>query len=65
MASLNAMFKVNNLSNKDFISQEHSFKSEDLINGKTDAISVYLSNEPYYLIEKILNIEFFNPRIWI
>lgn len=25
MASLNAMFKVNNLSNKDFISQEHSF----------------------------------------
>ena len=61
MASLNAMFKVNNLSNKDFISQEHSFKSEDLINDKTDAISVYLSNEPYYLIEKNIKYRIFNP----
>lgn len=61
MASLNAMFKVNNISNKDFKSQEHSFKIQDLIDGKTDAMSVYLSNEPYYLIEKNIKYKIFNP----
>ena len=61
MASLNAMLKVNNLSNRDFISQEHSFKTQDLIDGKTDAMAVYLSNEPYYLIEKNIKYKIFNP----
>ena len=61
MASLNAMFKINQLSNKDFISQEHSFNVQDLIDGKTDAMSVYLSNEPYYMIEKGLKYTIFNP----
>lgn len=61
MASLNAMFKINNLSNKDFISQEHSFNIEDLINEKTDAISVYLSNEPYHLINRNIKYTIFNP----
>lgn len=61
MASLNAMLKVNNLSNKDFISQEHSFNVEDLINNKTDAISIYLSNEPYHLLEKRIKYKIFNP----
>jgi len=61
MASLNAMFKVNNISNKEFISQEHSFKIQDLIDGKTDAMSIYLSNEPYYLIEKNIKYRIFNP----
>ena len=61
MASLNAMFKINNISSTDFISQEHNFKIEDLISGKTDAMSVYLSNEPYYLIERNIGYTIFNP----
>ena len=52
MASLNAMFKVNNLSSEDFIQQKHSFNVQDLIDDKTDAMAVYLSNEPYHMIEK-------------
>lgn len=61
MASLNAMFKVNHLSKQDFIEQQHSFDTQDLIDGKTDAMSVYLSNEPFYMIEKGLPYTIFNP----
>ncbi len=61
MASLNAMFKVNNISKNDFIEQQHSFNVQDLIDGKTDAMAVYLSNEPYYMIEKGLKYNIFNP----
>ncbi len=61
MASLNAMFKVNHISNSDFINQKHSFKIQDLIDDKTDAMSVYLSNEPYYMIEKGLQYSILNP----
>ena len=61
MASLNAMFKVNHLLSSDFTNQEHSFNTQDLIDGKTDAMSVYLSNEPYHMVEKGLQYSIFNP----
>ncbi len=61
MASLNAMLKVNNISSKDFISQKHSFNIQDLIDGKTDAITAYISNEPFYMIEKKIDYTVFNP----
>lgn len=62
MASLNAMLKVNNLSKKDFLYKKHSFNIEDLITGKIDAMSVYLTNEPYYLLEKKVEYNIFNPN---
>ncbi len=61
MASLNAMFKVNHLSNKDFIEINHSFNIQDLIADKTDAMSVYLSNEPYFMIENKIKYTILNP----
>ncbi len=61
MASLNAMFKVNQMTNKDFTEISHSFNIQDLIDGKTDAMSVYLTNEPYFMIEKNLEYTIFNP----
>ena len=61
MASLNAMFKVNNLSQKDFVSQKHSFNTQDLIDGKTDAMTTYLSNEPFHMVEKGLEYTIFDP----
>lgn len=39
----------------------HSFKLEDLINGKTDLMGCYLSNEPYILKEKNIKFDIFNP----
>ena len=39
----------------------HSFKLEDLINGTTDAMGCYLSNEPYILKQKGIDFNILNP----
>ncbi len=39
----------------------HSFKLEDLINGKTDAMGCYISNEPYILKQKGIDYNILNP----
>jgi diguanylate cyclase (GGDEF)-like protein/PAS domain S-box-containing protein len=39
----------------------HSFDSEDLINGKTEAMSGYLSNEPYYFNRAHYAYQWFSP----
>jgi len=39
----------------------HSFKINDLINNKTDAMACYLSNEPYLLKQKGIDFTIHNP----
>ena len=41
--------------------QNHSFDINDLINGKTDAMACYLSNEPLLLREKKIKYNILNP----
>lgn len=48
------------LKNVNFI--PHSFKLDDLINKKTDAMGSYLSNEPYLLKEKGIEFNILDPR---
>lgn len=48
------------LSDVNFI--PHSFKLDDLINGHTDAMGCYLSNEPYILKKKNIDFNILNPR---
>jgi len=40
----------------------HSFKVEDLIEGRVDAISAYVSNELYYLDRAALAYQIYTPR---
>lgn len=61
MASLNSMFKVNNINKDDYILINHSFNINDLMDNKVDGMSVYLSNEPYYLIKDNMDYKIFNP----
>jgi ABC-type nitrate/sulfonate/bicarbonate transport system substrate-binding protein/signal transduction histidine kinase len=61
MASLNAMLKINNISHADYTTQPHSFNTDDLINGTTDAMTTYLSNEPFHLQEKGIKYRIFDP----
>jgi len=61
MASLDAMLTVNHISNHDYIHQNHTFNVQDLIDGKTDAMSTYLSNEPYHMLQKKIPYTIFNP----
>ncbi len=50
-ANINSMIISQGLKLEDVKFQKHSFDIDDLINGKTDAMGCYLSNEPY-LLEK-------------
>lgn len=61
MASLEAMFKINGVLMKDFHIKEHSFGVEALINKKVDAMSAYLTNEPFELNKLGIEYLIFNP----
>ncbi len=41
---------------------EHSHNPQDLIDGKVDAISAYVTNEPYYLDRAHLAYQIYTPR---
>lgn len=60
-ASVNSMLISQGISLEEINFQKHSFKLEDLINGKTDAMGCYLSNEPYILKSKNIDFKVFNP----
>ena len=62
MASLTAMLKANGISRNHYIPQKHKFDVNDLISGKTDAISAYLSNEPFQMAEKGISYTVFAPK---
>jgi len=49
---INVMLKASNISPSDIKFVEHSFNLNDLIDGKVDIYSGYLSNEPYQLRKK-------------
>jgi two-component system chemotaxis sensor kinase CheA len=61
MATLNAMFKINNIYHNDYISVPHSFDTDDLIDETVDAMSTYVSNEPFHLKEKGVEYLIFDP----
>jgi diguanylate cyclase (GGDEF)-like protein/PAS domain S-box-containing protein len=61
-ASILAMLSANGLRESDFIRQEHSFNIDDLINGNTDAMASYMSNEPILLKDKNIEYKIFHPK---
>lgn len=61
-ASILAMLSANGLREGDFIRQEHSFNIEDLINGNSDAMASYISNEPILLKDKNIEYNIFHPK---
>lgn len=46
----------------DFNQQEHSYNPEDLINGKTDAMASYISNEPFHLEKQGVEYNTIHPK---
>ncbi len=61
MASINAMLIAQGIKHDDVKYQPHSFRLEDLIEGKTDAMACFLSNEPYLLEKKGIKYTVHNP----
>lgn len=61
-AAITSMLLSNGLNKDDFIQQEHSFNYRDLIEGNTDAMASYLSNEPFLLALNKIPYKFFDPK---
>lgn len=61
-ANITSMIKSQNINLNEIDFIPHSFKLEDLISGKTDAMGCYLSNEPYILNSKGIEFNTFNPK---
>jgi polar amino acid transport system substrate-binding protein len=60
-ASIVAMMANKGLRLKDIKKQEHTFDLNDLIEGNTDAMGAYVSNEPYQLKEKGIESTVLDP----
>ena len=60
--SLLSMIFSQGIKLKDLIIQTPSFNTKDLLDGKTDLIASYISNEPYVLKELGGNPVIFNPK---
>ena len=61
-AALKTLITSQGVSQDDLIIQEHTFKIEDLISGKTEVMASYLSNEPYILESKKIPYNIINPN---
>ena len=60
-ASIVVMLSNQGLSMQDIIKQEHTFDLNDLIEGNTDTMGAYVSNEPYQLKLKGIETQVFDP----
>ncbi len=56
-----AMLLKSGLTKDDYIMQPHSFNVDDLIDNNTDALSSYVSNEPYKMIQQGLPYNILHP----
>lgn len=56
-----AMLTRAGLSSSDYIRQPHSYNVDDLISGHTDAMSSYVSNEPYKMIQQGIPYTIMHP----
>ncbi len=61
-ASYMSMLFSEGVLKEDIIIQQHTFNLNDLIEGKTDAIASYISNEPYALQKKGIEFSYFHPK---
>ncbi|MBF0287767.1 MAG: transporter substrate-binding domain-containing protein [SAR324 cluster bacterium] len=61
-ASLTAMLKSNGVQQDDYTKLAHTFNIDDLVSGRTDAMSAYLSNQPYQMKKRGVPYTTFDPK---
>lgn len=59
---LTAYLRQEGLETTDFTAVPHSFDIGDLITGRVDAASVYVTNEPYFLEQAGMPYQIYSPR---
>lgn len=59
--SIGAMLEVNNLTTSDYTRVDHDFDGKKFINGEVDAMSLFVSNEPFILDNLNIKYNIFYP----
>ena len=62
IAALYALKNKFKLGDNSIVEQEHTFNLDDLVNGKTDLMTSYISNEPFLLKERGIESIVFDPK---
>jgi diguanylate cyclase (GGDEF)-like protein len=60
-AALTAMFHTLGVNKNNIINVPHSFNDDDFFSGKVDAISAYISDQPYLAKQKGMDIHIIDP----
>jgi diguanylate cyclase (GGDEF)-like protein len=60
-AVIRAMFTELGLSPIDYTHVPHTFNDQDLVTGKVDAVSGYITDQPFYFRQKGININVISP----
>lgn len=60
-AALTAMFHQAGMRSEDIVDVPHTFDDDALLRGEVDAISAYVTNQPYYYASKGLDVHVINP----
>ncbi len=58
---IRALMFSQNIGLNDFELQQHSYNLDDLISGKTDAMTAYIGNEPFELSQRGIPFQVFDP----
>ena len=61
-APIMALLFSHGLLRTDIVKQDHSYNVEDLISGRTDAMTSYVSNEPFHMQEHGEGFRIFDPK---
>ncbi|GAB6053434.1 hypothetical protein JCM17960_22540 [Magnetospira thiophila] len=61
-ASIMALLFSHGLLRNDIVRQDHSYDIEDLAQGRTDAMTAYVSNEPFHMRERGYGYRIFDPK---
>jgi len=61
IAAISSMMRVNDIKEKSYTPIKQTFNLEDLLNGNTDLITGYISNEPYQLQQMGIPFKIFDP----
>ena len=64
LASIHAMLVSAGVTEDSYTLQKHSFNIDDLIEGKTDAMIAYISNEPFLMTERGIDYTVFSPQAY-
>ncbi|MBL0708015.1 MAG: ABC transporter substrate-binding protein [Sulfurimonas sp.] len=59
--SIGIMLSNNGIKKEDYILVKHDFNIEKFANGEVDAMSIFVTNQPYLLNERNISYNIFNP----